>query len=93
MKGRNVILDNLRYFDKLRVKQTDDFIKAKVAEDIIKFISIDQPIEMKEFCLKLKDQGYTNTAIIESAVYKLVEDRKIVYVKNKMNEEYFQRLY
>ena len=48
---------------------------------------------MKEFCLKLKDQGYTNTAIIESAVYKLVEDRKIVYVKNKMNEEYFQRLY
>ena len=34
MKGRNVILDNLRYFDKLRVKQTDDFIKAKVAETL-----------------------------------------------------------
>lgn len=97
MSGRDIIEDNLtrikKLYDKEIDRQMDEFVKKKMGEDIITQISADSPTEMKEFCSRLKNIGYSSsTEVIKEVVYNLVKDKKIVYTKNRLNEEYFQKV-
>jgi len=89
-EGRNII-DNLRYFDKYNQMQEDNYIKYKIASQVEKEIPAynENPIELNEFCKKMKS---VNPQFLKDIVYLLGKEKKIVLTTNRKNQTFFQRV-